>query len=324
LIFILKNMSKIIINYLGVSIGVSSGNERFLRYALKYFNGSRDFVDINLDAVIDVVFEKGYIFKPEIGKAVESEIIFGENVGCDREEGLSFKFHELFVKFDFSQKTWKVSCSFEKIFLKHLANVLFFKGWGVEEYYFRVICRMVIQNILFMKLRLIQRCCLISAAAIAIDGKAFVFAGYPGSGKTTIIGTLKEMFPSSIVLAENYVIIKDGLVHCFTEGKNEEFDLSFPVSKIFIISRSKRISVRKISRDYFLSMLRSINQYTAELPEHSPFVGATLINESFASVFFEDGFDKLPFDVDINYLVADDGLVEFKNLFLNYFVIYDK
>jgi len=323
--FIFQNMNKAIINYLNIAISVYSDDDDFLEYIKKYF--SIDDNQENLQSSVDIVvrFEKGYSLSPRTSVVNDSKIIFGENIGASDERELIFKLNELSVKFNFSEeKLWRISCSFKKVLFKHVANILFFRGFNTYKYYYRIISRMIIQNILFIKLKSTPDCCLLSAAAVSINNKVVIFSGLPGSGKSTLIKFIKDLIPSAVVMAENYVFIKDGAVFSFTEGNNKFTSSSFLIDKIFIVSRSDKFEIKNISKDVGVSMLRIVNQYTAEFPEHSPFIGAGFISNNFNHIFLEDNLEKLISNTEVNSLVVDYGLSEFKKYFLNYIQEYDR
>jgi hypothetical protein len=303
-------MKKIIINQFGTKIRVSSSNKNFLDSVKKYFSVlevSNSDMDVDID--LSFVFKTGFSFRLNGNKIEEDGVLWGENV-CRGDDGrFLFSYHEVFGSFLLTNKNWQGDCIFQKNIIKHLANILFFKRSKTRESYYRFLIRLIIQNLLFLKLEE-KGFTILSAAAVEIKGDGYVFAGLPGSGKTTIIEKIKNNFSEARILSENYAIINKSSVGFFTEGKHSAGNEFFLIRNLFIINRGDNFSLLELDSSDCFYKLKAINQYTAELPEHGPFVNLLLLSPNFNFMILNDNLKNFSSSVESFDLRVDEGAVE--------------
>lgn len=312
-------MRNINIKVFDILLKVSSNNNNFLSFVENYFSSGQseeetDKVDIDLS----FAFKPGFSFRLNGDRLNNQGVNLGENVGQKNDGSFTFCHHEVTGEFLLSAENWSGVCTFQKNFIKHLANLLFFKRSKTMDHYYRFISRLIIQNLLFLKIReKNNKSVILSAAAVAINNESFIFAGLPGSGKTTIINAIKDIFPDLNVLSENYAVIINGKIGYFTEGKHICNDKNFPVTKVFVINRSNNFSIIENSGDSCFAMLSAINQYTSELPEYSPFINLLLLSDKFNYMISDEYLKEFSHFVKSFSLTADQGAAKLIEYFKN-------
>lgn len=316
-------MKQVTFEISGISIGITSGNEGFLSFVGKYFSGFvADQVDAEPAIALEFDFPKGYDYKVGGNRVGNADVCLGENFGLSQVDGtFMIGQREIIGNFNFSPEQWRGRVSFRKNFFKHAANLLFFKGRDTSNHYYRAITRLVVQNLLFMKLKQQKGIEVISGGAIALDGNAYVFVGLPGSGKSTLLAAIKRNRPDAEILAENYVMVDGGKTHSFTEGKESNTDKAYPIRKIYLNAFGNRYQTEKLEPASAYAQITAVNNLTAELPQQSPFAACLLSDQDFGYLLDDQTLRDLLGKVPVERLVVDRGVHEFIQEFLK---TYDK
>ena len=146
----------------------------------------------------------------------------------------------------------------------------------------------------------------IAAAAVVVRDGAYVFAGLPGSGKTTTVKLLKQSFPDIASVAENYVLVEDGLLLPFPEGIEKVVLKPYPVKALFIVTHGRELVVEKLSAKQAYAEILAINHATAELPIHSLWSSMMMIIPEWQKLAFsEESLRDLLAKIPASYLCVD-------------------
>lgn len=227
---------------------------------------------------VELVREPGFSLKlarrlPELPGSVR----YGQDAVFDAKvRELSVSYREVVLKIQPEGEGFKLQANFQANFIRHLANILFFKGLQTELSYNRVLARLAVQAPTFSLLRRRglpagrQALSVFSGGAIAVGGKAYAFLGLPGSGKSTVLRALSLELPGSSVLSENFVLVRDGSVLAFPERPVKLPQLSYPLSGAFVLGRGQDFSVGPVSHAELSAASRAVDAFTAEMPEHGP------------------------------------------------------
>lgn len=271
-------MKTINLKILGNAVSVSSNNIPFLNFVEKYFSGfSVEKAAASNNINLQFNFQPGFSYKLNGQRLKDLDIYWGENYGTDlKNNDFHFCYHETTTRLNLNETTWRGEINFQKNIFKHLANRLFFKGGLTNIHYYRLLTRLIIQNLIFLKTRQSQDLTIISGAGLVINNKAYIFAGLPGSGKSTLIKNLKTKYPESEILSENYLPIINNQVYYFTEGRELNKQNSCPLAQIHVIGHGREHSNRLLSPEEAANKLEAINIFTAELPEQGPLLNYLL------------------------------------------------
>lgn len=312
----MTNAKSIFLNVHEVSIKISSNDASFLEYVQKYFSIFLVTETHTQDIVCSFNFEAGYSLSvPRIFG--NGKLLLGEYVSYDTKKSeFSFINREYLVQLLLEDKPIIAETTFRKNLFRHIANKLFFKKGKTNTHYYRVATRLVIQNLLFVMLKQNAGIGVLSAAAVAIDGKAYVFAGLPGSGKSTIINKIIKHYPDAEVLAENYVLFKDNTIYSFPEVGWSPKRLTTEIKNIFVVGRGEELSVTTLATESALIALSGVNDATAELPVHSQFAAYSIINNKFIIDHYMNELRRLTDTVSSELLITDKGLSQFMSHFI--------
>jgi len=288
----IKYMEKLILNFWGINVCINSNNDAFLDFTKRYFKGF-ELVTLVSEPVIDLVFnfEKGFRFKVD-RKSESLDEFLGEKAGMQKGSYV-FQYQEVDATIKFEDSLWSSEVRFKKNLFKHFANLLFFRGLDTQKHYYRFVVRLIIQNLIFMKIKQGQNKEVLSGAAISVNNEAYVFLGLPGAGKSTLIKQLMKDNPGAKILTENYVVISGDRVYFYTEGAGDNCLDSYLIKKLYIISRGAEAVIEKISPENAFSQIIAVNNYTAELPMHGPFAGYILYNPTFMFMLGNETLQKL-------------------------------
>ena len=258
----------------GVGLRLKSNNPAFISFAQNYFKGFEH--SDSTDTIIDITIQwkPGFSlawnptstgFSHHIGSNVTIDPVTGSCAIHDKE------WHIIIHKKEGS--LIRAELSFKRNLLRHTANTLFTRG-NLASRYYRAALRILAQQLIFIELEK-KGINPYSAAAVAIDNKAYIFAGLPGSGKSTISHFLRQQFDAEI-LTENFVLTDGTYLYPFPEGNTVEHIGSIVIKEIYSISHGSTFSVIPINSETMLHDLAIINAITAELPEHSLISASTL------------------------------------------------
>lgn len=308
-------MNACIITFGTIRLRCESDSRPFIDFVRNYFQGTAEIAAA--DHQITINFLNGWSWKKTRERSSPEAIILGEGIAYDKKRmTLAIAYHELTGAVSFGGESVNVDVSFQRIAYKHVANWLLFKRRGLSEHYFRFICRFVIQNILFMLMCRKKEGEVLSAAAIVYRGRAFVFAGLPGSGKTTAVTTLKRAMPGVEIAAQNYAIFKNNMLRPFTEGLSVCAAGTYPIERVFIVAHGPGFESRDIAPSDALARLRFINDATAELPRHSRLGALALVDSSWQGIMDDDELAALARTVPVTELVTDQGFEECLRYFI--------
>lgn len=307
-------MEKLFLNFWGVKVRVVANDNSFINFAKKYFQGF-EVPELEGESVIDLSFnfQKYYNFKVDRRPAPFDEFL-GEKAGM-KNGSYEFQFNEVDAAIKFDNDRWSGNVNFKKNLFKHFANLLFFRGRDTQSHYYRFVTRLIIQNLVFMKLKQDQKMEVLSGAAISINGQAYAFIGLPGAGKSTLIDKLLEINPEAIVLTGNYVIISADQVYFYTEGAGDNCLQGYPLKEVHIISRGNGAAIEGIASKQALSQIVAVNNYTAELPMHGPFTAYVLHDTDFEFMLNNDTLQKILETAPAYRSRIDKGANEFIKLF---------
>jgi hypothetical protein len=300
-----------------VIVDVGSNNEAFLNFVKKYFEGFSIVRDSGeAQVIVECKFESGFSFKINRNYTHQAPVVFGENVAYDpSNHRFVFAHREVLGDLDIGADKWAMKATFKKNFFRHFSNLLFFKGSLTNEHYYRFLTRLLIQNLLFMKLEQNKEISIHSGAAIAVNGQAYVFFGLPGSGKSTLLAKIKSNIADAEILAHNFVLVKGNMNLIYPEGFARPMNREYPIKNIFINGYGDRFNSASLSLDEAISNITAINQFTAELPVHSIFANLVLADAKFDFIFNEPNLTKLLATIPAVKLIVDRGHKEFLNYF---------
>ena len=283
-------MNNVTIQLLETKTRIKTDKQSFLNFVKNYFAGYIvPETGQNCDIDLSFEFKSGYSWKLHGQKLKNLDIYWGENFGSKQiDESFHFCFHEVSAKISFSADIWHGEIIFQKNFFKHCANVIFFRGRKTKKHYERFVTRLIIQNLVFLKAREKKKIAIISGAALALNGKAYIFAGLPGSGKSYLIKALKKENRATTLLTENYALIADQRVYYYTEGRTDNKLDNYPLKSLFIIGHGREAILETIEKATAQAQIEAINSYTAELPEHGPIVSSLLSKDYLAPLFIND------------------------------------
>lgn len=298
---------------------VSSDHEGFLAFVKKYFTGHYCLSeDISLeDNQLAVSFSERGGWSPR-GRRIERERVvtwLGEGLGLTKEGNFLFEDKEITGEIIWDSRV-RAQIEFRPILLKSIANYLIPNPISLRERYFRLVVRGVIQQILFMLEAQGRGVEILSAASLLFQGKAYVFAGLPGSGKTTTVSHLAKTLPGAIILAQNYTPVHVDTTWAFTEGLTVNVEGKFPIGGVFIVTHGKEFNHQLIDQATALASLTFINHATAELPVHSR-LGALLLGKTSASSLTSMPYiEELVKNVPVQMVVMDNCLPAFTDFFV--------
>jgi hypothetical protein len=245
------------------------------------------------------------------------EVWLGEKVGYSSEQKTFYFTHnEIQGSLCFAASgVWNVVVIFQKNIFKHVANRMLYSQRD-QSHYYRLITRLIVQNLLFIKLQIHKSVSLISAAAVVMRDGAYVFAGLPGSGKTTTVKLLKKSFPDIVSVAQNYVLVEDGLLLSFPEGIEKVVLKPYPVKALFIVTHGREFVVEKLSAQQAYAEILAINHATAELPIHSLWSSMTMVIPEWQKLAFsEEPLRNLLPKIPTSYLCVDSRGKKFVDYF---------
>jgi len=160
---------------------------------------------------------------------------------------------------------------------------------------------------------------IISASAVAIRGRAYIFAGLPGSGKSTIVNKLAKMVPNAKIITQNYALISDTKILSFPEAKIEGLEKEYPVDSIFVTSYGLDFEIKKIGTKEAFSEISAINYFTQELPVNSPLAGLALVDD-FGFMTDDSNLRRISELLPVNNLTVDIGGEKFLRYFREHYV----
>lgn len=293
-------------NIHGVSVVVDTKEKGFSGFLTHYLRGFESDRIPNPDCVIRVIFKSGYQWGFSVKETTPHTL--GSGIGWDTERDvLALAQREVRAEISF-KSPWTAEVSFQRNAFRHIANRLFFAGSKTQTNYYRAVTRLMLQNIVFMRLKKEQGVVPISAAAIKIGDSADVFVGLPGSGKSTLVQRAQKEAKAEIV-AENFALTNGSMLFPFPEGNSADVT-PCTVRNIYIISHDKELSLLPIAENVAQEAITTVNTLTAELPEQSPFGALPLINAnqwSFISSIDNGVLKKLCATHRCHRLVVDPG-----------------
>lgn len=316
----MKN-KQLILEVHGVSVLVNSDNINFLNYLRNYFNCFvKESFNGPFDLEISVNIKKWFSFSPH-GARNKIVRVVGDRLGLLASGEYSFSYREISGQIDFRGDNWIAQADFRKNIFKHLANKVFFRRKRMNDYYYRFIIRYLIQNLIFLKLRVSKNIIAASGAAVSVDGASHLFFGLPGSGKSTIVKKVKEYLGlRSEILTENFILFDSfGNNFVFPEGNNSPKAMSYPIAAGFIIGHGQDMVINKIDNQQAVNGIRLIDQYTAELPSQSFLSGYGLLDFGYLP-FLSLVEEKDLKSFDVFSLFIDNGATEFMKYFSDKYV----
>jgi hypothetical protein len=166
------------INFNSVPTKVASDNADFLKYLKDYFAVYYVSSLSKADLTITVNFQSGYSTKMTHQLPASVEVWLGEKVGYSpSQKTFYFIHHEIQGSLRFEQSgEWRVEVNFKKNLFKHAANSLLYSQQG-QTHYYRLIARLIVQNLLFIKLQLQKPVSILSAAAVVVRNRCRMVSG---------------------------------------------------------------------------------------------------------------------------------------------------
>jgi len=268
----------------GVNISISSNSKEFIDFTKVYFSGFElPTLSKKPEIASNFEFKAGYDFR--LPKREKLEQIVSMNTGWDSSNNRLHTTQREFIIDCYFNETWTANISFKKNLLKDIANHVFFSGKKTQYNYYRTAIRLVTQQLIFMKLN--ERGIIpLSAAACEFQKKSLITVGLPGSGKSTLIKAVSKIFDSEI-LTENFVLTDGKYVYPFPEGVSKQ-SKPIELGQIFFLTHGDKFYYKEISKDLTSRLFETVNQMTAELPQHSFFASLLLINPEKWDASFSD------------------------------------
>lgn len=306
------------VNFGSTHIIVSSDHDNFLAFVKKYFTAD----DCAPEEIfpsenhLSVVFSTRGSWSPR-GRRIAREHVttwLAEGIGLTKEGKFLFEDKEITGEISFGT-TVRGIISFRPIILKDIANRILSNHLSLQERYFRLVTRGVIQQLLFMLEARSRGVEILSAASIVWQGKAYIFAGLPGSGKTTTVTHLATNLPGAKILAQNYVPLLSGTTWNFTEGLTPVVSGNFSVAGVFIVTHGNEFAVRTLESGTALASLLYVNHATAELPVHSRIGAAFLGKPEAGTITATQHVCALAKNVPVQMVVMDTQLRDFTDFF---------
>lgn len=291
----------------GIGFLISSDSVPFLDFLGRYFRGF-EFSGTTSSFEADFRFRRGFVLPFLPARSGAEGDVFGEDVSYSPSDGiLSFGHRELRVTCSLAGDPWRVSADFQKRLMRHVANGILLRGRGIADHYYRIAARLVVQNLLFMRLRE-RGIGILSASAVALSGRrALVFAGLSGSGKSTLAARICATDPSARILAHNYVLFDGSDILPFPEGERPDSLLAHSCVAAFVIGHGGRFSCDPLISEGAAAALEAINDCTAEMPEHSPFAALAIADPRHASAFDRGAVARFAHRVPVSRLIVDAG-----------------
>ncbi|MEM3394186.1 MAG: class I SAM-dependent methyltransferase, partial [Candidatus Methanomethylicia archaeon] len=293
-----------------------------------YFNPFiKEKIENNFHLVFKINFLGGFSFNPSTHhKPLSSFFPIKVSEGIEfneKRKSLFFSRKEIFGTLCFSKDIWEVEVNFKRNIFRHLSNVLFFSKKNTINTYYRFIARLIIQNLIFIRLKEKFPLFVLAGAGIVYNNRAYLFSGLPGSGKSTIVEKLTQNLPSAKIIADNYLLIVENRVLIFPERKVKlEADV-YPIEKIFIIKHGVKFNVQKIEKENVLIKLLSINHYTHEFPLDDIFSSLPLVSDEFNYLNYVSHLQSIINKNEFYELTTDPNCDEFLDYFL-FKVLEDK
>lgn len=267
---------------------INSGSEFFVNYACRYFMGEPENKPAGSrpDIVCHVSFPGSFSFRVD-PKREQHNIILGQEMAAAGDGGpFYFDFRELRGVIKNEGPAVEATVRIRRNLFKYVSRLLFFRKYSPKEYYARLVIRDVIQNLLFVKLQEKKKVEIVSGASIVLDGNAYIFAGLPGGGKTTLVRAIKKADANAVVLAENFVLISDKMAFAFTEGIWPSVGQGFPIRGVYFIYQGSRMNIRKVSPAEGMSLIDAVNDYTRELPRYGFYAAIALLDDRIGNSIF--------------------------------------
>lgn len=297
-------------NIHGVSLNLSSSNQAFLTYAHNYLRGFETASAPEAEINVSVSFLSGFSLRLQRTQYAPQRL--GTGLDWDAVNNtLYVAQREIEARITLTSP-WHAEVTFKKNLFKHIANKLFFAGAQTHERYYRSVIRLIAQQLVFMQLMLRWNVVPLSAAAAELGGKAYIFAGLPGSGKSTLTRALHKKLGARI-LTENFVLTDGERLFPFPEGSaSVHADVQpLPIAEICVLTHGEKFLAYELPREQAYYTLLAINSLTAELPEHSAYGALTLVDPTRWQFLFDadhETLKKLCERHSCMRLVADIGL----------------
>lgn len=305
-------MSSCRVTFGTTSLVVTSDHESFLAFMKNYFDGE----DVRLSGSVPKEHRLAITFARRgtwslRGRRIDSRRVttwLGEGIGLTDDGTFLFEDKELTGELMLENDMLRGNVEFRPIVLKHLANRLLPGHGSLQERYYRLVTRGVVQQLLFMLEAQARSVDILSAASIVWQGRAYVFAGLPGSGKTTTVTHLAQTLPGANILAQNYVPVRAGTTWCFAEGLTSPIEGQFPIAAVYVVAHGEGFAERKLDSGCALANLVYINDRTAELPSYSKLGAFFLGNQSMSAIAHHEHLSVLATEVPVRMVVMDSGL----------------
>ncbi len=291
----------------GVTVNLTAHNDAFMSFAAQYLRGFESEHHKQADINVSVAFLPGSTFKTE--HSSYSPHTLGTGLGWDSKNNTLYTNAKGIESRITLTEPWHAEVRFQKNFFRHLANKLFFAGAKTETNYYRAIIRQILQQLVFMQLANRWNIIALSGAAVKMGNRAFVFAGLPGSGKSTLVQALKKELGAEI-LAENFVLTDGERLFPFSEGACADIT-PVAINKIYVLTHGEQFAQYQLPREQAYQALKAINLITAELPEQSAYAALLLVDPTRWQFLFDsdnETLKKLCERHACERLVVDEGL----------------
>jgi len=252
-----------------VSVCVGSNSDELLSYIKKYFSDfciDETITEPDISLVFNIKSGFGVSYNSPFSSKYSKR--WGDLIAEDSDGNIIFRYKEFSGEFiRRNNGRWFISVNFKRNFFKHLSILLFFNKGNVAEQYYRVMARLFVQNLLFLRLKN-KKVNLLCGGVGVFQKNAYAFIGLPGSGKSTILSYLSKELSGFEVLADNYVLVnEDKMVLPFSEGvRPVSLEKKAKLKVIFLVSYGDNFSINSIGAQEAVEKIMAINQFTSELP----------------------------------------------------------
>lgn len=315
----------------GVKLLVKSKDMKFMK---KVFEEYKDFISEfeDIEAHIDVCFNEYKVF----GSSEKEEIVCYNKVATNlyvNKNKFIWKTKNIVVKCDMVNRIQINATYYERIdhTIRKIINP------RIEHNNYNHLVRVLVHYPLITHLGIYKNMDVIHASTVEKDGRAFLFAGFNGAGKSSLAAYL-HFERGYNVLADNFTLIDEENAYSFPESlrisqnlknslnlneNNEVFGKvkiatqkkveKAKISYLFLlqINNCNETIVRKISKEEFYLKILNIHNHIAEFPNYSYFTALPFVSGDYLSIRYNKQLKELIKSVELyEVLLGKDQAME--------------